>query len=93
MRTHKNYSIGASIIGITWLLSGISCEKEGMIRSIDPDVQNLMISDSVKFNDSGKSYEQSGISFEMESDSLQDEVEEINLGAKDWDEECMDVDL
>lgn len=93
MRKPNYYFVLTSIMGIIWLLSGISCEKEGMIRSIDPDVQNLMISDSVKFNDSGKSYEQSGISFEMESDSLKDEVEEINLGAKDWDEECMDVDL
>lgn len=35
----------------------------------------------------------SGISFNMDSDSLEEEVEEINFESKDWDEEGMDVDL
>ncbi len=34
-----------------------------------------------------------GISFNLESDSLVEEVEEIYFEAKDWDEEEMDADL
>ena len=60
-----------SIIGIAWLLSGTSCGKEEMTRSVDMFEDAVMINDSVNIDD------RTGVSFDMESDSLTEEIEEV----------------
>lgn len=37
--------------------------------------------------------EESGISFDMESDEMDEDVEELYFDAEEWGEERMDVDL
>lgn len=74
-------------IGLVWLLAGVSCEKTELTRSIDWDENTEIIEDSVKVND------KSGFSFELESDTLKEEIEEIHFHAKEWEDVGMDADL
>lgn len=56
------------------------------------DKQNEPLSDMTRtMIEEGESIP--GISFNLESDSLVEEVEEIYFEAKEWDEEEMDADL
>ena len=69
------------------LLLGTSCEKEVITRSIDQDEYTEIIEDSLKVDS------QSGISLNMESDTLKEEIEEIHFQAKEWEDVGMDVDV
>ena len=60
-----------SIIGIAWPLLGISCGKEEVARSMEMYDEPVMINDTVKIDDGP------GVSFDMESDSLTEEIEEV----------------
>ena len=62
-------------IGLGWLLAGISCDEVELTPSIDCDEHTEITEDSVKID------EQSGISFELESDTLKEEIEEIHFQA------------
>ena len=63
--------ISVSIIGIAWALLGISCGKEEVTRSMEMYHEAVMINDTVKIDDGP------GVSFDMESDSLTEEIEEV----------------
>lgn len=83
----KKNNLVVPSIGFVWLLLAISCEKTELTRSIDWDENTDIIEDSVKVND------KSGFSFELESDTLKEEIEEIHFHAKEWEEEDMSADL
>lgn len=70
-----------AIAGFVSLMLGGSCEKVEITRSEERE--------EVIENVDGKS----GVSLEMESDSLLDDIENLNLDAEEWGEEGMDVDL
>lgn len=74
-------------IGLGWLLVGVSCDEVGLTRSMDWDEHIEVIDDSVKADG------QSGISFEMDSDTLKEEIEEVHFQAKEWESTDMDADL
>ena len=71
MGNQKKTIIIVSIIGSAWLLSVTSCGKEEMTRSVDMFEDTVMINDSVNIDD------RTGVSFDMESDSLTEEIEEV----------------
>lgn len=75
-----------------WLLLGVSCEKGEMVRSVDRDDYTGLMSDSIIMEES-KVEDESGISFEMESDSLQEDIEDVYFHSKEWEEEGIVVDL
>lgn len=86
LKRYFNFRI-ITLIGFVWLLSGTSCEKEVMTRSMDWDEHTEIIEDSVKVDGL------SGISFEMGSDTLKEEIEEIHLHTKEWEDLSMNADL
>lgn len=71
----------------------MSCEKVEFKRSPERDNHAVRAEDSILIEDSGLLDEQPSISLELESDSLEDEVEEIYFYAEDWEEELIDTDL
>ena len=81
MVTKKKTIITTAIVGCVWLFLGISCEKVEITRSGEVDDEIEVIDD------------QSGISFEMENDSLEDEIKNIIFDPQEWEEEGMGVDL
>ena len=82
MKKHINYNVKTLLAGFVWLiLGGSSCEEVEPTRSIC-DIRETERIDSI-----------SGISFELENDSLEEEVEDVYLDAKKWDEEDMGIDL
>lgn len=93
MINRKTLTIVATTIGFMWLLLGISCEKGGLTRSVDWDDYTEFMSDSIIMEDSIKMDDKSGISFEMESDSLKEDIEDVYFHAKEWGEERINVDL
>lgn len=76
------------VIGTGWLLLSTSCEKTEITRSIDEDYET----ESLK-HETGSIDIEEGISFEMESDSLDEDIEEVHFHANEWEEEGMAVDL
>ena len=65
-------------IGVGWLIFGTSCDNVGLTRSrsMDWDEHTEGIEDSVKADD------QLEISFEMENDTLKEEIEEVYFNPK-----------
>lgn len=70
MKNKNKEILGVVITGFIWLLSGLSCEKMEITRSIEED------------NETEKMDDESGVSFELESDSLKEDVEELHFIAK-----------
>lgn len=81
MKNKNKAILGVVTTGFIWLLSGTSCEKTEITRSMEEDNETERIDDK------------SGISLDMESDSLYEDIEEIHFNAEEWGEEGMDVDL
>ena len=69
------------------ILVVISCEKAELTRSGFIEEFTRETEDTVTID------EKSGISFELESDSLTEEIEDIYFHAEEWEEESMDSDL
>lgn len=82
----------AAITGLIWLLLGVSCEKGKMVSSLDMDDYTGLMSDSIIMEES-KLEDKSGISFDMESDSLKEDIEDVYFHSNEWEEDGMDVDL
>lgn len=82
MEKIKIYIFGMLAVGIVTMVSFSSCDRQD-----DP-----YLIGKHRFNQEEED-DEAGISFVMESDSLEDEIEEIYFEASDWDEEGMDVDL
>ena len=80
------YFLIMTTVEFVWLLLGTSCEKEVITRSMDQNEYTEIIEDSVKSDG------QSGISFEMDSDTLTEEIEEVHFQAKEWEDVGMDAD-
>lgn len=78
-------AVGA--LGSLLLPFATSCENTELTHSFDDDGKAIMTEDSVNVDD------EEGISLELESDSLEEQVEEIHFKAKDWEEEAMNADL
>ncbi len=79
----KKFSIRIfAIAAFVVLIWGVSCEKEDISHSQGRDV-------GTKIYDSQP---EPGISFDLESDSLEENVEEIYFEAKAWDEDEMDME-
>lgn len=87
------YEMIVMMVGFILLLSVTSCEHEELTRSMDQDDYAIMIEDSLMTDDTVIIEEESGISFDMECDSLEDDVEEVRFIAKEWEEDGMEVDL
>ena len=81
MKNMKKTTVIEATVGIIWLLAGTSCEKEAITRSLDEDFEPEKIGST------------SGISFELENDSLEEVIENIRLEAEEWKEESRGVDL
>lgn len=81
MKNKNKTILGVIITGFIGLLSGISCEKMEITRSMEEN------------NETESMYYESGISFDMESDSLEEDVEEVHFTAREWGEEGVNVDL
>ena len=81
------YLMAMTTIGLGWLTVGMSCDEVGLTRSMELDVYTEITKDSVKVEG------QSGISFEMESDTLKEEIEEVHFQAKEWEDVGIDADL
>lgn len=79
-------------LGLIWLVLGISCEKAEITRSID-GIDYTMTEDSILIKDTVKNDDKPGISFDIESDSLKEEIENIYFHPKEWEEEDTDIDL
>ena len=87
MRNQKNLPDVAMTILVIWSLLGFSCERVEMTRSGDWDDITVLRGDSAIIE------EKTGISFEMESDSLEEDIEDVYFNAKEWEEDGMNVDL
>lgn len=88
--TYKNRFIKSatvSCIGIMWLMCGTSCDRMEVTPSEEVHDINVMAEDSTKIED------KSGISFVLDSDSLEDEIENVYFNASEWEEEKMNADL
>lgn len=81
MMNNKKVTAVVIMAGFLGLTLGVSCEKVELTRSM-PDVGEPETIDSI-----------SGISFELDNDSLEEEVEEVYLDAEKWEEEDMGIDL
>lgn len=93
MINRKTLTILATTIGFMLLLLGASCEKGELTRSVDWNDYTGLISDSIIMEESIKMDDKSGISFEMESDSLLEDIEDVHFHSKEWEEQGMVVDL
>ncbi len=74
-------------IGALWLMLGMSCDRMELTRSVEEYDIHAMTEDSAKIDD------QSGISFELDSDSLEEEIENIYFESKEWEDEKMNAHL
>ena len=93
MKNKKFVIFTVAITGIIWLLLGFSCEKAELIRSVDSNDFTGLMRDSIIIEESMKMDDKSGISFKMESDSLEEDIEDVYFNAKEWEEDEMNVDL
>lgn len=93
MINRKTLTIVVITTGVMWLLLGVSCEKGELTRSVDLDDYTGLMSDSIIMEESIKMDDKSGISFEMESDSLKEDIEDVYFHSKEWEEQGMVVDL
>ena len=87
MGNQKNLPDVAMTILVIWSLLGFSCERVEMTRSGDWDAITVLRGDSAIIE------EKTGISFEMESDSLEEDIEDVYFNAKEWEEEGLDAYL
>ena len=84
--------IPAAIVSV-FLILVTSCEKMEVTRSTDNDNNGLRTWDSVVTEDSVDMNLGSGITFDLGSDSLEVEIEELHFQPKDWEEEIIHTDL
>lgn len=94
MAENKNDSImdkrtltTATIIGSICLTFTTSCDNVELTRGGEID------DSAVKTQDTTTIDERSGISLELESDSLAEEIEDIYFQPQEWEEESMYSDL
>lgn len=76
------YIIGVLALGIGIMVFFSSCDKEEETYLLGKH----RLSDKEENNNPG-------ISFDMESDEMYEDVEELHFDAEEWGEERMDVDL
>ncbi len=66
---------------------GTSCDGMELTRSAEVHEIKAMAEDSTKIDD------KSGLSFELDSDSLEEEIENIYFKASEWEEEINNADI
>lgn len=76
------YIVGILSIGIGTLMLFNSCDNQD-----EPDLVGKHRSNEDEENN------ESGISFDIESDEMDEDVEELYFESKEWDDEEMNVDL
>ena len=88
----KRASIYVTIIAIVGLTADMSCENSDLtlsesIENVEKTVNSTATGDSTNIDCYG------GISFELESDSLEEAIEEIYFQPNGWEEAEIDTDL
>ena len=83
----KQTSFIATIIGFSCIIALISCEKAELTRSTETYNQTSMPEDSINAEDN------SGIILELESDTLEEQIEDLYFQAQEWQEEELNTDL
>lgn len=78
----KNSEMIAMAIGAMCLTLGISCEKTELTNYLEEDDHAVKTCDSVVAEDSVSIDDKSGIYFELESDSLEEQIEDVCLNSE-----------